>query len=199
MLAKFSASLATHKSENRRGSLKTSVHIVGQPVCETAFRMLTGISSWSLTRARAGAQDGHASSPSNAELGSRQMFKKNASRQNPDLDARQWLDHYAAAHAEQSPISLQLELPAGRKFFYYMAYAEDRSSQGRPAAALSTFLEAWRCELPNVTVCNAAVPPGFDPQQTTKKLDGPPCGPAVSVPSEYTPVASESCAVACEH
>ena len=154
MLAKFSASLATHKSENRNGSWKMSFHVLGRPVCENAFRMITGISSWSLTRARAEARDGHASSLSNAELGRSQMIK-NANKQNLYLDARQWLEHYAATHAEQSPISLQLELPAGRKFFYYMAYAEDRSSQGRPAAALSTFLEAWRCELPNVTVCKS--------------------------------------------
>ena len=78
-----------------------------------------------------------------------------ATKQNLYLDVRQWLEHYAATHAEQSPISLQLELPAGRQFFYYMAYVEDRSSQGRPTAALSTFLEAWRCELPNVTVCKS--------------------------------------------
>ena len=148
------AALAKHKSEKRSGSWKMTFHVLGQLVCENAFRMITGISSWSLTRARAGAQAGHASSLSNAELGSSQMIKS-ASKQNLYLDARQWLEHYAATHAEQSPISLQLELPAGRKFFYYMAYAEDRSSQGRPTAALSTFLEAWRCELPNDTVRNS--------------------------------------------
>ena len=105
-----------------------SFHVLGQPVCENAFQMITGISSWTLTRARAGALAGHASSLSNAELGSSQMIKS-ARQQHLYLDARQWLEHYAATHAEQSPISLQLELPAGRKFFYYTTYAEDRSSQ----------------------------------------------------------------------
>ena len=151
LLAMFRASLANHKSDNRSGSWKMSFHVLGHSVCENAFRMLTGISSWSLTRARAGAKAGHLSSLSNAELGSSQMIKS-ASKANLYLDAHQWLEHYAATHAEQSPISLQLELPAGRKFSYYTAYAEDRSSRGRPTAALSTFLEAWRCELPNVTV-----------------------------------------------
>ena len=154
LLAMFRASLATHRSETRPGSWTMSFHILGLPVCENAFRMITGISSWSLTRARAGAQAGRVSSLSNAELGSSQMIKS-ASRQNLYLDARQWLEHYAATHAEQSPISLQLELPAGRKFFYYMAYAEERKSQNKAIAALSTFLEAWRCELPMVTVCKS--------------------------------------------
>ena len=75
MLAMLRAALAHHKSEKRMGSWRMSFHVLGQMVCENAFRMITGISSWSLTRARAGAQAGHASSLSNAELGSSQMIK----------------------------------------------------------------------------------------------------------------------------
>ena len=45
-----------------------------------------------------------------------------------------------------------MELPSGRKCFYYSAYFEDRKSAKMTAASQSKFLEAWRQELPVVTV-----------------------------------------------
>ena len=47
------------------------------------------------------------------------------SRSHPPLylDARQWLEHYADTHGEQSSMDCLTFLPAGRKQFYYAQYA----------------------------------------------------------------------------
>ena len=68
------------------------------------------------------------------------------------LDCRQWLEVYADTHAEQSPISLMSYLPGGRKQFYHLIYERDRHMQSQPAAGLSVFLEAWRCETPWIVI-----------------------------------------------
>ena len=67
------------------------------------------------------------------------------------LDVRQWLVGYSKNGDQWSHVS-GVELPAGRKEFYYLIYAQDRKTQGRAAAKQSTFLNAWRVELPWLTI-----------------------------------------------
>jgi hypothetical protein len=47
-------------------------------------------------------------------------------------DARSWLESYAEAHGEKSPMTGLVFLPAGRRAFYHAAYVYDRpiSSDG---------------------------------------------------------------------
>ena len=41
-------------------------------------------------------------------------------------DARSWLESYADAHGEKSPMTGLVFLPAGRRAFYHAAYVFDR-------------------------------------------------------------------------
>ena len=64
------------------------------------------------------------------------------------LDARQWLEHYADTHGEQSPMDCLTFLPAGRKMFYYAQYASARAQQvGLAPASLQTFQVVWRIDV----------------------------------------------------
>jgi hypothetical protein len=80
------------------------------------------------------------------------MLIQNCSKPKKYLDALNWLVHYAGTHAEQSPISLESYLPAGRKSFYHAAYEHDRKQVGLPSASLQVFLIAWRIECPWLVV-----------------------------------------------
>ena len=151
LLTMFQISLAAHRALSTSQPWTMKFTVLGVYVCEAAFQRLTGVGSWALTKARSAALDGHASSLSRSELGYTQLVR-NTNKQNVYLDARQWLERYADSHAEQSSISGRMELPSGRKGFYYCAYYEDRKSVKMTAASPSIFLEAWRQELPVVTV-----------------------------------------------
>ena len=124
---------------------------LGHPVCKNALMRLSGIGAWSLTQARKKAADGHRSCLSRKELGNA-MLIENTSQPKLYIDARNWLVHYADAHAEKSPISLECYLPAGQKSFFHAAYVRDRNKAGRPFATLPVFLAAWRCECPWLVV-----------------------------------------------
>ena len=108
---------------------------MGIPVCRAAFMRVTGIGASSLTQTRQNTLSGHESSLSCQELGmSRLILNKN--KPPLYLDARQWLEHYADTHGEQSPMDCLTFLPAGRKQFYYAQYALARIQQGREPASL---------------------------------------------------------------
>jgi hypothetical protein len=67
---------------------------------------------------------------------------------------------YAETHAEQSPSTGLHELPHGRRSLYFLAYLQDKAAEDLThldgkAADQVTFLEAWRFELPHVTVAKA--------------------------------------------
>ncbi len=122
-----------------------SWRFLGLPCCREAFQMLTGVGSWSITRAREAVLAGKSSSSSRGELGRCAGILGN-SRPSLYLDVRQWLEHYAATHAEASPMKWEYYLPAGRKVFYYHHYVYDRRS-AQPAcqvASLEVFLKCWR-------------------------------------------------------
>ena len=63
------------------------------------------------------------------------------------IDARQWLEHYADTHGDQSSMSLITYLPAARKKFYYAQYRVNRQNIQMVFASLSIFLVAWRVEV----------------------------------------------------
>ena len=60
---------------------------------------------------------------------------RNQSKAHRYLDARSWIESYAETHGEKSPMSLQVFLPAGRKFFYHSQYEFERT--------LSTIVWGW--------------------------------------------------------
>jgi hypothetical protein len=151
LLAWFAKSLADYRAAGCFGQWQHSYTVLGQPVCRSAFRIVTGIGGSSLDKARDGALAGHQSCLTSAELGKLQLVV-NTSKPKLYLDARQWLEHYAATHAEESPMKPECFLPAGRKFLYWVAYEADRTAQGKPAASLQTFLEAWRVETPWIII-----------------------------------------------
>ena len=125
---------------------------LGYNVCRTAFRCLTGIGSSSLSSARAAAIAGHESSLSRSELGMCKLIR-NTNKDKLYLDARCWLEHYADRAGDHSPMDVDTFLPKGRKYCYWAFYAQDRKPG--PHAALSTFCEAWRTELPWLKVASS--------------------------------------------
>ena len=125
---------------------------LGFQVCKEAFQCLTGIGSSSLTKARIAAMAGHESSLSHSELGMSKLIS-NTNKPKLYLDARCWLEHYADSAGDHSPIEVETFLPQGRKYCYWVLYVKSRSPA--PSASLSTFLEAWRIELPWLKVASS--------------------------------------------
>ena len=97
---------------------------LGMPVCKDAFQTLTGTSSFTITEARQGALAGKQSVIPWREWGLSSHIT-NTNKAASYLSARQWLEHYAATHAEMSPMDDKAYLPAGRKMFYYLHYRRD--------------------------------------------------------------------------
>jgi hypothetical protein len=145
---------AIKESAETHGKMK----FLGRPVCQIAFKLLAGVGSSSLDEARSEASKGAVSCWSNQELN----LHMDARGYKPPryLDVRSWLEVYAEAHAEKSPMSGLYVLPAGRKMLYYLAYVEDRRREdlarldGEPAD-YKTFLKAWRVECPWISVSSS--------------------------------------------
>ena len=140
------ASLADYRRSNRQGAWFVKYRFLGEGVCRDAFLSLTGVGVSSLMKAREGALKETKSSLSSKEL---QICQRIANTNQPPLylDARQWLEHYADSHGEQSPIDCLTFLPAGRPQFHYSHYKYDRDKHTRRAASISVFLEAWRVDV----------------------------------------------------
>ena len=109
---------------------------LGKPVCKIAFLQLTGMNNWMLQQARDGALQGRRSVLSTCEMGLHAAIK-NQSKAHLYLSARQWLEHYAATHAELSPMDDKAYLPSGRKTFYYFHYRRDMLERHRLLGAAS--------------------------------------------------------------
>ena len=150
----FRESIDSHASRNDLANWAMSYKVLGQSVCKDAFMTITGISAWALTDARNAAQKGHQSSLGAAELGTGALLK-NTNKEPVYLGCRAWLENYAATHAEMSPHSCEAVLPWGRKEFFYAQYEQERISKRLDVASLSTFLKAWRTELPWLLVAKS--------------------------------------------
>lgn len=171
LLRTFRESLASHRAMGGTDERwRMSYMFLGRPVCRSAFMVLTGISAHACQEARDGAVKNKVCWVSRAELGLASSIV-NASKAAAYLGARQWLEWYAATYAEQSPMSYLAYLPAGRKAFYYQHYRNDMLKRAGLAdssgvyapgenpdlqlAGGSTFLKAWRVEVPWLIVCKS--------------------------------------------
>ena len=150
---------------------------LGNNVCKVAFMALSGVGSSSLEAARIGALSDKENCATLKELGlTRSLVVTN--KENVYLGVRQWLEWYAANHAELSSQDYKAYLPAGRRTSYYWVYRLDMMKPGRgkwpensPLAVLKlqldtdqlrteqvrreagiasevTFLQVWRWEVP---------------------------------------------------
>ena len=151
LIQMYAESLRAHRASNKVGAWQHHYFVLGQPVCEQAFRMITGISSSMLTKARSAAMDGHRSSLSRSELGTH-MSIRDTGKDAVYLDFRRWLEYYAQTHASQSPITGVFELPSGRKYFYHCQYEGDRLRRQVKPAKLATALECWRTDCPHIQI-----------------------------------------------
>ena len=101
-----------------------SFRLAGMRVCSRAFQKITGISAGQLQIVRNKINQGVQSIwRSDSMLW---MSIRNQPKSHRYLDARAWLEVYAETHGEQSPMRLQVFLPAGRKFFYHAQYEFER-------------------------------------------------------------------------
>lgn len=105
----------------------------GVTVCSRAFIKLTKISAGTLQNARNKISQGVVQVWRADALS--WMTMRNQSKAHRYLDARSWIESYAETHGENSPMSLQVFLPAGRKFFYHSQYEFERT--------LSTIVWGW--------------------------------------------------------
>lgn len=105
----------------------------GVTVCSRAFIKLTKISAGTLQNARNKIGQGVVQVWRADALS--WMTMRNQSKAHRYLDARSWIESYAETHGEKSPMSLQVFLPAGRKFFYHSQYEFERT--------LSTIVWGW--------------------------------------------------------
>ena len=112
------ADLAEHRRRNNQGQWNANYTFLGVHICRVAFLKLTGIGASSLVKARESALRNHLSSMSFKELNTCLRIV-NTNQEPLYMDARQWLEHYADTHGEQSPMDCVTFLPSGRKQFYY--------------------------------------------------------------------------------
>jgi hypothetical protein len=132
---------------------------LGVKVCRKAFMQLTGTGASTIVdlKAKAVAGDRSVSSLSEKKLAAGIC---NLSKPKRYLDCAQWVQVYAESHGEQSPMTGQIFLPAGRKLFYYAQYLHDRSQQDLSsldghAGDHRTFLKAWQTECFYITIAKS--------------------------------------------
>ena len=97
----------------------------GIRVCSRAFQKLTGISAGTMQNVRTKISQGVVTISRSNSLS--WLSIRNGSKALRYLDARRWLENYAETHGERSPMSLQIYLPAGRKFYYHSQYEYERN------------------------------------------------------------------------
>lgn len=96
----------------------------GIRVCTRAFQKLSGVSAGNLQDLREKIAKGVVTVWRKDMMAFMEI--RNQSQAHRYLDARCWLENYAELHGEQSPMSLMIYLPAGRKFFYHAQYRFER-------------------------------------------------------------------------
>ena len=151
ILTMHAKSLHDHRASSKLGVWKMAYKVLGVDVCRDAFTRITGIGCAALVEARDKALKSHKSALIATELNPRELIVA-TNKEKLYLDVRQWLVGYSKNGDKWSHHDSVVELPAGRKEFYYLIYVQDRKTQGRAAAAQSTFLTAWRVELPWLTI-----------------------------------------------
>ena len=164
-------------AESTDRDCKQFIHyqFLGKNVCKVAFMALSGVGSSSLEAARIGALSDKENCATLKDLGLTCSLS-NTNKENLYLGVRQWLEWYAANHAELSSQDYKAYLPAGRRSNYYWSYRVDMLRPGRgkwpensPLAVLLLqarteehlqvrseagiasevlFLQVWRWELP---------------------------------------------------
>ena len=138
----------------RPGTFSMKYKVLGIPVCRQAFITLTGIHACTLQRARQQVSQTPNISPHSLGcwVGRRPLAY---------MDARSWILQYSKTHGDTSPMNTKIFLPCGKKQYYWSVYFKDRSDKGTPAnqvAGLTTFLLAWRVELPFIEVRSSTGP-----------------------------------------
>ena len=137
----------SEQTEERNGTFVTHYKVLGQPVCRDAFIACTGIYADTLQRARQAANTGLPVPEPNSLWVSRWPSAY--------MDARAWLLDYAKVHADTSPLNDRMLLPAGLKEYYYALCYRDRLVHDiaeERIASMTTFLDAWRQELPWIQI-----------------------------------------------
>ena len=125
MLTSFVESLGAHRAAGGvDDQWRMQYKFLGQPVCTVALVQLMGISMWMLTQGREGALKGHRSVLYAHEIGLHACIM-NQSKAHVYSSARQWLEQYAATHAEQNPMDDKAYIHSGRRSFYYFNYWRD--------------------------------------------------------------------------
>ena len=123
LLHMFVNSLRAHRASGGADERwRMQYTFLGQNVCRDAFLLLTGLGASTLQAARDQALAGKVSWSSPAERGLHGGRIENTNKAHSYLNARSWLEWYAATHAELSPMDGRAYLPAGRKCFYYAHY-----------------------------------------------------------------------------
>ena len=97
----------------------------GIRVCSRAFQKLTAISAGTIQNVRTKISQGVVTIWRSSELS--WLSIRNGAKALRYLDARAWLENYGETHGERSPMSLQIFLPAGRKYFYHAQYWYERN------------------------------------------------------------------------
>ena len=156
------------RTEERNGTFVTHYKVLGQPVCRDAFIACTGIYADTLQRARQAANTGLPVGKTSLPAAIAGLPAANTGLPVPEpnslwvsrrpsayMDARAWLLDYAKVHADTSPLNDRMLLPAGLKKYYYALYYRDRLVHDiaeERIASMTTFLDAWRQELPWIQI-----------------------------------------------
>lgn len=96
----------------------------GVRVCTRAFQKLSGVSAGAIQDVRSKIAAGTVTIWRSDGLA--YMEIRNQAQAHRYLDARAWIEAYSELHGEQSPMSLRVYLPAGRKYFYRSQYQYER-------------------------------------------------------------------------
>lgn len=96
----------------------------GIRVCTRAFQKLSGVSAGAIQDVREKIAKGTVTIWRSDGLA--YMEIRNQAQAHRYLDARAWIEAYSELHGEQSPMSLRIYLPAGRKYFYHAQYQYER-------------------------------------------------------------------------
>ena len=105
-------------------------NILGFPVCNTALLTLTGLNARMLQQPKGGPIHGQISTLPAHEMGTRAYIKSTHYTTTSYVSARQWLEQYAATHAEQNPMDDKAYLAPMINEFYHYQCRHDMKARG---------------------------------------------------------------------